>query len=463
MPTFAAKNSIVNLTTYTKEFSYTFKLAYPIVLGMLGHTIVGIVDNIMVGRIGPTELAAVSLANSFVFIAMSIGIGFSTAITPMAAAADGKKNRAEGKIVFHHGLFLCTIMGILLFGLVVLCKPIMAYMGQPQNVVVLAKPFLELIAFSLVPLIIFQGYKQFADGLSETKYAMWASVIGNVANVGINYVLIYGLWIFPKMGMLGAGVGTLIARFLMVVYIHFAMKKNPKFTVFFEGFSLKNIQKKVNLTIIKLGIPSALQMFFEVGLFTSAVWLSGALGETSQAANQIALSVASFTFMFALGLSVAATIRVGNQKGIGDYKKLRVVAVSVFLLTFILELFFALLFVLFHNQIPDFFVGGTTPADIAKNIEVVQIASKLLLIAAIFQISDGVQVVVLGALRGMQDVKIPMYITFVAYWIIGFPTSVYLGFYTNLKSSGIWFGLVAGLTIAAIFLYLRFAYLLREK
>jgi len=205
-----------------------------------------------------------------------------------------------------------------------------------------------------------------------------------------------------------------------------------------------------------------MQMFFEVALFTGAIWLSGRLGTTSQAANQIALSLASFTFMFAMGLSVAAMIRVGNQKGLEDYKKLRIVALSIFLLATFLEILFALFFVLFHQYLPQLFVNLNDAATLVESQEVMAIAANLLLVAAIFQISDGLQVVVLGALRGLQDVKIPMYMTFVSYWVIGFPISIYLGLYTNLKAVGIWIGLLAGLTAAALFLYIRFNYLTKK-
>jgi MATE family multidrug resistance protein len=205
-----------------------------------------------------------------------------------------------------------------------------------------------------------------------------------------------------------------------------------------------------------------MQMFFEVALFTGAIWLCGMIGTTSQAANQIALSLASLTFMFAMGLSVTAMIRVGNQKGLQDYKKLRVVAISIFLLATILEVFFALLFVIFHKVLPLSFLDLEQTMYLKDNLEVVAIASNLLLVAALFQISDGLQVVVLGALRGLQDVKIPMYITFVAYWIVGFPISIYLGLYTDLKAIGVWLGLLAGLTVAALFLFYRFNLLTKK-
>lgn len=450
------KLRIMNLQTYTREFNYNMRLAYPIIIGMLGHTIVGIVDNAMVGQLGPKELAAVSLGNSFIFIAMSLGIGFSTAITPIVAEADGANSIEKGRSAFHNGLFLCTLLGIMLFLMIFFAKPIISFMGQPEEVVNLAKPYLDIVAFSLIPLIMFQAYKQFADGKSETKYSMWATIIGNIVNVIINYFLIFGIWIFPQMGIVGAAIGTITSRIVMLAYMHYVMVKKPKFHPYFEKFSWEEISKSTIKKIINLGTPSAMQMFFEVALFTGAIWLCGMIGTTSQAANQIALSLASLTFMFAMGLSVTAMIRVGNQKGLQDYKKLRDVAISIFLLATILEIIFAILFVVFHTVLPLTFLDMEQTRYLTDNLEVVEIASQLLLVAALFQISDGLQVVVLGALRGLQDVKIPMYITFVAYWIIGFPISIYLGLYTDLKAIGVWIGLLAGLTAAATFLFIRF-------
>lgn len=452
----------MNLKQYTREFSYNLKLAYPIILGMLGHTLIGIVDNIMVGKLGAAELAAVSLGNSFIFIAISLGIGFSTAITPIVAQADASKNTSDIRAAFHHGLFLCTILGISLFSIIVLAKPIMNYMGQPEEVIVLARPYIDWVAFSLIPMVVYQGYKQFADGLSMTKYSMYAIIMANVVHVLLNYLLIYGIWIFPKMGIIGAALGTVISRFMMLIFMHVILSKNSKLKAYFQNFSFQQIKKEMLNKIINLGLPSAMQMFFEVALFTAAIWLSGSLGKTSQAANQIALSLASATFMFAMGLSVAAMIRVSNQKGLSDFKKLVVVARSIFLLAIILETVFAVFFIAFHQFLPHFFLNMENTMLVLDNEEVIAIAAKLLLVAAVFQISDGIQVVVLGALRGLQDVKIPMYITFAAYWVIGFPISYYLGKHTELKATGIWIGLLAGLTVAAVFLYIRFNYLTKK-
>ncbi|MEP7092534.1 MAG: MATE family efflux transporter [Flavobacterium sp.] len=452
----------MNLKQYTKEFSYNLRLAYPVILGMVGHTLIGIVDNIMVGKLGSTELAAVSLGNSMIFIALSLGIGFSTALTPIVAEADAEKDEGKIRSAFHHGLFLCTILGFMLFGLLVLAKPLMELLQQPGDVIALAKPYLVWVAFSLVPLIMYQGYKQFADGLSMTKYSMYAIIMANIIHVGINYMLIYGVWIFPKMGIIGAALGTVISRILMVIFMHVILARHERLKTYFEGFSFEEIKKETIRKIINLGLPSAMQMLFEVVLFTASIWLCGNIGKTSQAANQIALSLASMTFMVAMGLSVASMIRVSNQRGLNDYKKLIIVARSIFLLAILIEMVFALLFIAFHNILPYIFLNMEDTLQLTDNTEAIGIASKLLLIAAVFQISDGIQVVVLGALRGLQDVKVPMYITFTAYWIIGFPISYYLGEYTSWKAEGVWIGLLAGLTAAAIFLYIRFHYLTKK-
>ncbi len=452
----------MNLSQYVKEFSYNIKLAYPVILGMLGHTLIGIVDNFMVGKLGSTELAAVSLGNSFIFIAMSIGIGFSTAITPLIAEADAEKDNQKIRTTFHHGLLLCTILGLVLFVVTVLSKQVMYIMHQPKEVADLAAPYIDWVAFSMIPVIMYQGYKQFADGLSKTKYSMYAILLANVVHVFFNYVLIYGIWIFPKLGILGAALGTVLSRIMMVVFMHYLLKRNADLKKYFKNFSFKEIKKSILKKIINLGMPSAMQMLFEVTLFTAAIWLSGSLGKNSQAANQIALILASSTFMVAMGLSVTAMIRVSNSKGLNDFKQLIVVARSIFILAILLEIFFAILFVIFHQVLPHFFLNMSDASQLVDNNEIIVITSKLLLIAAIFQISDGIQVVVLGALRGLQDVKIPMYITFVAYWVVGFPISYYLGKYTELKAVGIWIGLLAGLTIAALFLYIRFARLTKR-
>ncbi|RKE98029.1 MATE family efflux transporter [Ichthyenterobacterium magnum] len=450
------------LSQYTKEFKYNWQLAAPVMLGMLGHTFVSFVDNIMVGQLGTAELAAVSLGNSFMFIAMSLGIGFSTAITPLVAEADTAKDFKQGKSAFKHGLFLCIVLGILLFLLVLFAKPLMYLMKQPAEVVELAIPYLDLVAFSLIPLIIFQAFKQFSDGLSMTRYPMYATIIANIINVILNYILIFGKFGFPELGIVGAAYGTLISRFIMVAHLWWLLTKKEKSKAYVTQIKIFVLDKLMLNKLISLGAPSAMQMFFEVAIFTAAIWLSGLLGKNPQAANQIALNLSSMTFMVAMGLSVASMIRVGNQKGLQKYFELRRIAFSLFLLGTILAVFFGLIFFLFHDYLPQIYVDYDDAENLIDNKEVVSIASKLLLAAAIFQISDSIQVVVLGALRGLQDVKIPTIITFVSYWMIGFPISYCMGKEEAYGSFGIWMGLLAGLTTAAILLYIRFNYLTKK-
>ncbi len=449
----------MKISNYTSEFKYNWKLAAPVMLGMLGHTFVSFVDNVMVGQLGTAELAAVSLGNSFMFIAMSLGIGFSTAITPLTAEADGANNSKLSKSSFKHGLFLCIVLGISLFLLIFFSKPLLQFMDQPEEVVKLAIPYLDLVAFSLIPLTIFQAFKQFSDGLSMTKYPMYATILGNVVNIGLNYVLIFGKFGFPELGIVGAAYGTLVSRFVMVIHIWWLLARKEKSKKLVTNIKIFVLDKLMLKNILKLGTPSAMQMFFEVGIFTSAIWLSGLLGKNPQAANQIALNLSSMTFMVATGFSVAAMIRVGNQKGLQDFKTLRRVAFSIFLFAVLLAVGFGILFLLFRADLPKLYVDFNDVENYADNLEVVTIATQLLLASAIFQISDSIQVVVLGALRGLQDVMIPTLITFISYWLIGFPISWFLGKENMYGSFGIWIGLLAGLSAAAIMLYIRFNYL----
>jgi len=444
------------LQEYTKEFKTNLRLAWPVMLGMVGHTLVQFVDNVMVGQLGTTELAAISLGNSFVFIAMSIGIGFSTAITPLIAEADAGQNQNALQKVLHEGLRLCIILGIFLFLGVYITKPLLFHMGQEPEVVALAFPYLNWVAVSLLPLVIFQAFKQFSDGMSLTRYSMYATVLANVVNVVINYFLIFGIWIFPKWGLTGAAVGTLASRATMLVFVVILVYRDPRTAVIIRRLTPKRLYKKELNQLLKLGLPSSLQMFFEVSFFTFAIWVCGFLSKDAQAANQIALNLSSMTFMVAMGLSVAATIRVGNQKGFRAFRELKRIALSVFLLTLLLDVVFAGFFVAFNECLPWLYLDSTTGLD---TFAVAELAGSLLFIAAFFQIFDGAQVVALGSLRGLQDVRIPTWITFLAYGLIGVPIMLYLSIEANMGARGVWIGLCLGLVVSSLLLYLRFSYL----
>ena len=449
------------LSKYYKEFNYNLRLSFPIIIGLLGHTIVGIVDNIMVGKLDPDNLAAVSLGNSFLFIAMSIGIGFSAAITPVVAEADSQNNSDRLRKAFSNGFLLCLFLGVFLFIAILICKPLLKLLGQPQIVVDLAIPYLDIVAFSLIPLLMFQSLKQYSDGLSMTYYSMYATIFANLINILVNYVLIFGKFGFPQLGIIGAAIGTLVSRIMMYIVLYILLKKNSIIKNISRQFFL--INKKIFIKIISLGFPTSLQMLFEVGIFTSAIWLSGLLGEVTQSANQIVLNISSFTFMVASGLGLSASIRAGNQKGFNDYPELKRISLSILFLGLIFALIFSLLIFYLREIIPYLFVDIGDVNNYQKNLSIISKASKLFIIVALFQLFDSAQVIILGTLRGMQDVIIPTIIIFISYWFIGFPISYYFGSFDQFKETGIWFGLLTGLLFTSVFLYLRFNQLVNQK
>jgi len=396
-----------DFSKYTREFKYNLKLAFPVMIGMLGHTFVQFIDNIMVGQLGTAELAAISLGNSFVFIAMSIGIGFSSAITPLVAEADGAKKEDDVSRIFEHSFLICLILGIVLFLSVFLNRNLLYSMNQPIEVVELASPYLFWVSMSLITIVTFQSFRQFADGLSFTRAAMYSTLVGNAINVILNFFLIFGFWIFPKLGVEGAAIGTLISRICMLTFIIFYLKLHKKLSKYIKKFFPSKIEIKRVKKILYLGLPSALHSLFEVAFFVSAVWMSGFIGKNSQAANQIALNLSSMTYMVALGVGVAAMIRVGNQRGMMNFKKLREVALSTLLLIIIIDIFFCFIFLTFNDSLPLLYLDSSDPSGFNDVNEVLKIASNLLIVAGVFQLFDGIQAVVLGSLRGMQDVIKP--------------------------------------------------------
>lgn len=443
----------MNWKKYSSEFKTNINLAVPVMLGQLGHVLVGFADNVMVGELGATALAAVSLANSIFFIMMGLGVGFSFAITPLIAEADGTKNYLEGKKNYQHGLVILSIFGVVITGVLLFLRPFLSMMNQPEEVVALAIPYYEVLAFSMIPLLIFQAIKQFTDGLSHTKYAMIAILSSNVVNVLLNYILIYGKFGAPELGIKGAAIGTLVSRFIMIGTLLYFIKYRKEFKPYNIVVSWWSLEKERVLNIFKLGYPTALQMFFEIGIFASGVILSGMIGAKEQAANQIALNISTMTFMVATGMGVAATIRVGNQKGLKDYKNLKRIAMSTILLMALISSVFGLFFMLLKDYLPMVYIDDA---------EVIKIAAQLLIVSALFQVSDGIQVVVLGALRGLQDMLVPMRLIFVSYWVIGFPVCYYLGITLGMGAYGIWIGLLIGLTVSAILLYIRFQHLTKR-
>jgi MATE family multidrug resistance protein len=280
-----------------------------------------------------------------------------------------------------------------------------------------------------------------------------------VVNVIINYVLIFGKLGFPQMGIIGAAIGTLVSRVIMFIFLFFLLYKRDVIRKYISYIFKFIINTEMIKKIVSLGLPTSLQMLFEVGIFTAAIWLSGLLGEITQAANQIVLNISSMTFMIASGLSVSAAIRAGNQKGLNNYKELKRISLSILLLGIIFATVFSLLIFFLRNALPYIYIDISDSLNYHKNLEIVGKAATLFIVVSLFQLFDSAQVIILGTLRGMQDVIIPTIIVFIAYWVVGFPVSYYFGDISQYKEIGIWFGLLCGLLFSSVFLYLRFIYL----
>ncbi len=433
--------------TYKDHFSKTFALAFPVVLSQLGHIMVSVFDSLMIGQLGTVQLAAASLANSIFMIVMVFGLGVSLSITPIIASAEGRKNYTRISLLLLNGLVSNIILGILLFIAGYFLSPGITLLNQPEEVVKLAIPFINVLFFSMVPLMVFQAFKQFAEGLSFTRQSMYITVFANLLNILLNYLLIWGKFGFPEMGMLGAAWATFISRVVMALMMAGWVMYSKRFELFRHYLRLRHLSALHMYRIFKLGLPISGQMLFEMGAFSFSAVMIGWLGTKELAAHQIAINVASVTYMMASGVAAAATIRVGNQKGLGNFRDMQMAGNSSFVMGTLFMITSGLFMILGNKFIPELYIDDP---------EVIQLASTLLIIAALFQISDGVQVVGLGALRGLEDVRVPGIISLIAYWVIGLPVGYVLGFVLDFGVNGVWLGLLTGLSVAAILLFLRF-------
>jgi MATE family multidrug resistance protein len=438
---------------YRQHIRTNFLLAWPVMLSQLGHMLVGVADSVMVGRLGAVPLAAASLANVIFHLVLMFGIGVSYGITPLVAAADGNGDDQRISQLLKHAFAINIISGIILFGLIISASPGLYFLDQPEAVVEMAIPYLGIITFSIIPLMIFQTYRQFAEGLSSTRMAMVIVIVSNVINIILNYLLIYGKFGFPALGLMGAGWASLISRVILAAWMLLWIYYGRKFRRFRPGFSIGKYSKPFFRRILNIGIPAGVQYIFEVGAFGFAVIMMGWLGTNPLAAHQIAVNLAAITYMTASGLSAAATIRVGNQLGRKDITTLRTAAFSIFIMVIGFMACTAIIFIIGRNFLPSLYINDP---------EVIEIAAGLLVIAGFFQLSDGIQVVSLGALRGLEDVKIPTLVTFISYWVVALPLGYTLGFIADMGPKGIWIGLLTGLTLTAVFLLIRFNKLTRK-
>lgn len=434
----------------------TMALAGPVVVSQLGHTLVQTADTMIVGHFaGTISLAAVSLTHSVFMVVLVIGLGIAYGLTPLIAQENGKSNKKECAKLLSNSFWINIIAGILLFCIVYFGSMFaMQHADQDPEVVKEAKPYLLLLSLSILPLMTFNTFKQFAEGLGFTKQAMQITIWGNVLNVALAIVLVKGMFNIPPMGIRGVGIATLIDRVLMMLVMLVYVLKSKYFKEYIQYFEFFTLQAHRVKSILKIGTPVAMQYVFEIGAFAGASLIAGKIGALEQASHQVAITLASMTYMMASGIAAAATIKVGNSFGNNKYVRLQKFAKVSYHLVLIFMIFTAILFATFNQYLPYL---------ISKDIAVVQFAAQLLLIAGLFQLFDGTQVVGLGILRGMGDVNVPTVITFVAYWIVGLPAGYLMGIIFQWGIKGVWYGLTLGLLTSSILLNIRYRYMVERK
>jgi len=444
------KYSFDIIKSHLKE---TVIIAVPVSIGQLGHIMLGVVDSFMVGRLGAEPLAAAALANGIFFLLMVLGIGMSHAITVLVAIAKGENNDEYCGVILRQSLVVNIIFSLLLTFLVVLASQNLEYLNQDPKVAQLTSSYLEILGFSILPFMVFQTFRQFVEGFSDTKPPMYVAIFANLINFFVNWLLIFGNWGFPELGLNGAGFATLSTRIFMAAVMMLYALKSKKYLQYDSSLRFKTVDFKVMKKIINIGFPSGIIYCFEVGAFTFAAVMVGWLGSKSLAAHQIALNLASISYMVVLGISSAATIRVGNALGRKDYPNVKRAGFSAIFLGAGFMSLTGLTFIIFHKFLPTLYI---------EDVSVINLASSLIIIAALFQLSDGIQAVGIGVLKGLTDVKLPMFITLLAYWIIALPVGYLLAFKMNYDIIGIWIGLFLGLTIAATLFVVRFKLKLKK-
>ena len=435
------------ISKYRQDFRLNLKLALPLMASQLGQVAVNFADNVMVAKLGPAALAGVSFANAIYAICLVFGMGISFALPPLISEAQGAGDERRISSYFKHSLIVNIAFGVISMLLLLAFIPMMKYLNQDPDILPHAADYMFYSALGMLPFMIFQTLRCYSDGLSETLPSMIIIIMGNVLNVMLNYLLIFGYYGFPAMGTAGASLSSLISRLFMLVGILVIFKYWKNLWSYLSEVRFNVYKSSYFKKILSLGIPSSFQMTFELTAFSAAAIIMGFIGVAEQASHQIAINLASMTFMVATGLGMAATIRVGNQLGKGDIEKVKDAGYSAMIQITLFMIVAAIGFVLTRHLLPTIYMD---------NKEVISIAAYLLLAAAIFQIPDGIQVITLSALRGLQDVKVPTLVTFLSYWLLGIPCSYITAITLGWGPIGVWIGLIVGLTVSAIFLSYRF-------
>jgi len=426
----------------------TILLSLPIIFGELAQMALHVIDTAMAGALGYKQLAAAALVMSVLTIPFVIGIGMTISVSQLVSMHHGRKDNQQVSHYFYNGFWVCAFTALVISVCLVMGKNILFHLNQDAEVAQYAVPFMQLMGWSVIPMLLFMSLKQFTDGLQHTRTAMVISLLAMPLNIFINWLLIFGNLGFPRLELVGAGWGTLITRSLMFLSLGAVILWHPVFSRYVAVRKKQWVLKKSTIkALLHIGVPSGLQVGMEAGAFAVSGLMIGAIGAVEQAAHQIALSMASVTFMVSMGLAQGSSIRVSNAYGAKDPVQILSVGKSTLITALLYGLICAVVFIIFNHSLPLAF---------NSNPLVVEMAALLMLFAAIFQISDATQAIGAGLLRGIKDVKIPTILIGIAYWVVGIPVGYLLAFKAGLGVVGIWIGFIAGLTCSSIFLCIRF-------
>lgn len=425
-------------------------LGFPLVGGHVAQFAIGMTDSVMLGWYGAEALAAVTLAGSYFFVFFLLGAGFAIAVMPLVAAADGAGEERQIRRATRMGLWLSLLYGVAAMPFLLFSETILLVLGQTPEVAGPASIYLQLAGWGLFPALLVMVLKSYLAALERTQIVLWITILAAVVNGLVNYALIFGNWGAPELGIQGAAIASIATQAVSLVAVTaYALKVLPEHEI------LKNFHRpdwEMFFRVFKLGMPIGLTNLSEVSLFAASAMMMGWLGTIALAAHGVAITLAGLTFMVHLGLSNAATIRAGNAYGRGDRAHMALGAKVVIVMSLVMAFVGIAAFLLLPDPLIALFLDPEEP----NKPEILLVGASLLALAALFQLADGMQVIALGLLRGVQDTNWPMIIAALSYWAIGVPTSYLLGFVLGWGGVGVWSGLVLGLCFAGVFLMLRF-------
>ncbi len=426
------------------------RVGMPLILSHMAQFAIFMTDALMLGWYSVTALAASTIGGTFFFLTFIVGTGFAQAVTPLVAEAAEQDDEQGVRRATRMGLWLSAIYGTVIMIPFFFAEAILLAIGQEPEVAALAEDYLHIVAFSMIPALMVMTMKSFLAALERTAIILWATIGTALLNVVINYALIFGNWGAPELGIRGAAIASLTITVLtLVILFGYALRETPQYKLLQNIFAPDpDVMKKV----FALGWPIGLTALAEGGLFSAATTMMGWLGAVPQAAHGIALQLSGMTFMFHLGLSQAATVRIGRaaaRKDVENLKRGALVACGM-------SAAFGCVTMLIFWTIPSLLVSGFVDTSTPDGAAVVAIGVSLLLVSAMFQVVDGLQAMALGLLRGLQDTRIPMIMAIFSYWLVGLPISLLLGFVVGWEGVGVWLGLVVGLLVAAVLLMRRF-------